>query len=103
MRELGLKSQPAFASWLSAKGCKIHQTTISRLLNREIKEDSPRVRELCSYAGIDINQFVILTAPQNSVLLMDALTEVWDGTKPHERWLARMIRAAGTAPPVGLS
>ena len=100
MQQLGLNSQPAFVAWLAARGCKIHQATISRLLNMEIKEDSRRVRDVCKYAEIDLNKFVVRAAPQGSTVLMDALAAVWDGTKPHERWLARIIRTAGAVPPV---
>jgi len=100
MAELGLKSQPAFVAWLSERGCKLHQTTLHRVLNLKIKEDSRRVRELCRYAEIDIAKFVVRTAPQKSDLLMGALAEAWDGTRPQEKWLARVIRTAGAAPPV---
>ncbi len=100
MAELGLKSEPAFVTWLSERGCKLHQTTLNRVLNLRIKEDSRRVRELCKYAEIDIEKFVVRTAPQKSALLMDALAEAWDGSKPQEKWLARVIKTAGAAPPV---
>lgn len=99
MKELNVGSQLAFESWLSKKGCKVDQTTISRLLNLEIREDTKRVKELCRYADINIGEFVIKVSPKESEILMKALETVWDGTGPHERWLARVIKTAGAAPP----
>ncbi len=99
MKELGIKTQPAFVEWLEKKGCMVHQATLSRLLNQEIYEVSNRVKSVCKYAGIDIRMFVVRAVPQKSRLLMKALEQAWDGSKPRERWLARLIKAAGAAPP----
>ncbi len=99
MADLKVSSQIDFERWLKKKGCKVDQTTISRLLNLEIKDDTRRVKQLCRYAGININDFVIRVSPKESDVLMKALETVWDGTAPHERWLARVIKTAGAAPP----
>lgn len=98
MKELNIGSQLAFEDWLRRKGCEVDQTTISRLLNLEIKQDTKRVKELCRYAEIDIKKLVIKISPKESEILINALETAWDGTKPHERWLARVIKTAGAAP-----
>lgn len=100
MKDLDLASQPALVAWLRTKGCQVHQTTISRLLSLEIKEDTHRVKEICRYADIDLRKYVVRTSPKKSNVLMGALESVWDGSRAHERWLARMIKTAGAAPPV---
>ncbi|HEY0968972.1 MAG TPA: hypothetical protein VGD88_16395 [Opitutaceae bacterium] len=100
MDQLKLKSQPAFVKWLSEQGCQVNQSTVNRLINRQIKEASVRVKEICKYAGIDWKDYVTKVKPHKSRTLMGALESAWDGSQAQERWLARMIRTAGAAPPL---
>lgn len=93
----GLK-QEAYVQHLASKGFRVNQATISRLINKQCKRPTPKIKELCKYAGIDIELFVRKTSPRRSARLISALGQVWDGTPAHERWLARVIKSAGSAP-----
>lgn len=99
MAELEIKTQPGFVAWLAANGCEVHQSTVSRLLNCEIRDNTRRVEEVCRYAKIPLDKYLVRPDPKTSKPLMSALAQVWNGSKPHERWLVRMIKTAGAAPP----
>lgn len=96
--KMGDQKQTAFVRTLAKRGIKVNQATISRVLNKQCRRATPKLSRLCRYAGLDIKDFVRKSSPKQSPRLMKALGEVWDGSKAHERWLARVITTAGAAP-----
>lgn len=98
LKKMGGRSQTDFVKILTKRGLKINQATISRVLNRRCTKVTPKLSLLCKYAEININDYVRKASPKQSDRLMDALGRVWDGSKAHERWLARVIETVGVAP-----
>jgi len=96
--KMGTRNQMDFAEWLRTQGADVNQATISRLLNGRCKTATPKVRAICKYAGMDVAEFIRRERPQKNPYLMHALGQVWDGSPEHAAWLARVIRAAGSAP-----
>lgn len=97
-KKMGKLKQEAYAAKLSQCGEPVHQATISRLLNERCKTVTPKLARVCRYAGIPLDRYVRKTHPQKSRRLMRALGTVWDGSKDHEAWLARVIKTAGANP-----
>jgi arginine repressor len=96
--KMGPRNQTDYAAWLTSRGAKIHQATISRLLNGQCKTATPKVKALCKYAGIPLHSHVRRELPRKNARLMHALGQVWDGSPAHAAWLARVIKTAGAAP-----
>lgn len=96
--KMGHRSQTDYAIWLSQRGAKVHQATISRLLNGQCKTATPKVKKICKYAGINLSAHVRRGQPRKNPRLMRALGQVWDGSPAHAEWLARVIKTAGAAP-----
>ena len=97
--KMGQRNQTDYAAWLTSKGAKVHQATISRLLNGQCKTATQKVKRLCRYAGIYLKDHVRQEQPRKSARLMRVLGQVWDGSPAHAAWLARVIKTAGAAPP----
>ena len=97
-KKMGNHKQASYVAELSKRGFEINQSTLSRLLNRQYRRATPKLKALCNYAGLDISDFVRKQNPNQSKRLMSALEQAWDGSKAHERWLARVIATAGAAP-----
>ncbi len=95
---MGDQKQTAFVRTLAQRGVKVNQATISRVLNSQCRRATPKLTELCKYAGLKIDDFTRKSSPKQSRRLMSALGQVWDGSKEHEQWLARVITTAGAAP-----
>jgi len=82
-------TQPAIALYTG-----INQSQISRIFNGDFRRlYGKNVRELCKYANIVIKKNQKSPQdPRKSNLLMNALGDVWDGSKQKERALAKLIR-----------
>jgi transcriptional regulator with XRE-family HTH domain len=76
----------------AAKGSKMSQTTVSRILKGELRTHTRALIRLCKYAKIPAYQ-EIETDPAKSQLLMQALRDTWDGSADHAKALARVIKS----------
>lgn len=73
-----------------AKATGVSQSTVSRVLRLKRIRIGRSIDRLCNYANIALEGD--LPNPANSQVLMDALTEVWDGTLQDAKLLAKIIR-----------
>ena len=73
----------------------VNQAQISRILNGKFRNvDSKNVKLLCKYANLITKNESQLTKKANqSVLLMDAINSVWDGSECQEKLLAKLIKS----------
>lgn len=69
------------------------QSQLSRIIRGQFKRLSPHVRNLCSYAHIDVESIVPCKKHQISKKLRDVVEEVWDGSVRHERALIKTIKS----------
>ena len=91
----GLFIQLDIHSWLQKKGVTISQPTLSRLLGGNYHRAPKSLRLVCQTIGLDWRKFTKKTDPAKSILLQSALSEAWDGDADSERFLSRLITAAG--------
>lgn len=101
MDELGLARQEDLATWLKTRGLRVHQSTVSRLLSPAGHTLSPKMKEVCKYAGISWAEFVVSPDPKTCKPVLEAVAAAWDGTADHARRLARLIHAASALPSRG--
>lgn len=71
----------------------INQSQVSRIANGRFRRVTSAVQSLCDYAGFDPIKNDVVPNPADSRILMTALKRTWDGTKSHERALAKIIAA----------
>lgn len=76
-----------------AKAAGLQQSSVYRALIPNAGGVNGTHFALCAYADINPLREVHLY-PEKNAVLMEALTEVWDGTDRHARVLARLLRAA---------
>jgi len=78
-----------------AKATGYSQSQVSRALAGHTLRRSKAFKDICSYVFFTSN-----SQTRDSVIanrdLVDALTEVWDGTESHSTALACVIRSLGT-------
>lgn len=70
-----------------AERAGVHQSTVSRALNREPRRRTTAYARLCSYM-----QLHATSRPADS--LGDAVRETWDGSEEHAAALAKLILAS---------
>ncbi|MFB2705170.1 helix-turn-helix domain-containing protein [Marinobacter shengliensis] len=75
-----------------AEELKVSQAHISRVLNRNWKRKSGRIRKICKAIGVEAT-----ADPRQNDELMQALSEVWNGEVDDAKALAKCIRAIGEA------
>lgn len=73
-----------------AELANVPQPIISKVLNKKWKRFEGQVLELAEYV-----EFSPTIDPRKSKILMNALTEIWDGSKGHELALASLIHSLG--------
>lgn len=74
----------------------VNQATVSRVLARCPKRRGAAFAKLCKYAS-NLRRKGTRIDPRKSDFLMQALSEVWDGTPQHAEALAEIIQAVGNA------
>lgn len=74
-----------------AMACGLNQSQVHRNLYGRPKRVSRTLVALCKYA--DIDAYEDAGNPSESAVLMRALADVWDGTEPHARKLAKLLLA----------
>jgi len=74
----------------------VNQATVSRVLARCPKRHGAAFAKLCKYADA-LRRKGARIDPRKSDFLMQALSEVWDGTPQHAEALAEIIHAVGNA------
>ncbi len=75
----------------ASKLTHVSQSQISRILAGQFKRRSKNVNKLCKFANIKFDRHK--TDPVQNRILMDALTEVWDGTDHHAKAIAKVLKA----------
>lgn len=76
-----------------AKATGISQSQVSRILSGATRNQSKAYRRVCVY----VERFERTNGPdpaKNSEI-MDALRSTWDGTEPHAKLLARILKDLG--------
>lgn len=79
-----------------AKAMNISQSQVSRILAGQFFRESRAVKTLCEYASYRPRKRI---NPASSELLMGALKRTWDGSKKHEKALAKVIQSLADFPP----
>lgn len=74
-----------------ARATGLGQPQVHRNLFGRPKRVTRTLVELCKYASIDASAEA--SDPRDSPILMNALSQVWDGTEGHARRLARLLFA----------
>ena len=95
MKQLGATNQLKMAALLRREGLTVSQPTLSRLLKGGYEGVPPSLIDVCNYAKISLNKFVVEIDPASSPKLIAALRAAWDGSPQREAFLARVIKAAG--------
>lgn len=100
VRQIALELRAYFAekgfetSASISKAARINQSQVYRNLFREPKRLTKTLRYLCKYADLDIRSPVaVVPDPRDCTVLMDVLSEVWDGTDDHAKRLADLLFA----------
>ncbi|WP_139798609.1 helix-turn-helix domain-containing protein [Andreprevotia lacus] len=75
---------------------KVDQGQISRILAGQCSGRGDAIIKLCKYAHIDAHN--PSPDPIGSLLLMETIKEVWDGTESGARAIVDMLRAARRMP-----
>ncbi|MFK2919043.1 helix-turn-helix domain-containing protein [Dyella koreensis] len=86
LAERGLTSGTAIA-----KATGLGQSQVHRNLYGSPRRVSRTLLALCKYAKIDAYERA--SDPRNSLALMEALAQVWDGSEAHARRLAKLLFA----------
>lgn len=87
--ENGLKTSASIA-----KVTRINQSQVYRNLFCEPKRLSRTLQYLCKYANMDLGSpIAVMPNPRDCTVLMDALSEVWDGSEDHAMRLADLLFA----------
>lgn len=76
-----------------ANATNIDQSYISRIRNGRFKRVTEKVKKVCDYASIDLNLHKNEINPAENSCLMEAISEVWDGTNEKAKALAKVIRS----------
>ncbi|WP_175363271.1 hypothetical protein [Pseudomonas corrugata] len=77
-----------------AKATQINQSQVYRNLFCEPKRLSKTLQSLCKYADLHLGSpIAVVPDPRNCTVLMDALSEVWDGSEDHAKRLADLLFA----------
>ena len=76
-----------------AKATNTDQSHVSRIRNGKFKRITEKVKRVCSYASIELNLNEEKNDPAKNIYLMEAISEVWDGTNEKAKALARIIRS----------
>lgn len=77
-----------------AKATQINQSQVYRNLFDEPKRLSRTLLLLCKYADLDVGSPINAQPdPRNCTVLMNALSEVWDGSDDHAKRLADLLFA----------
>lgn len=77
-----------------AEHCNMTQSTVYRALKGKPKRMTSALDKLCVYAKIDVREYS--DKPEQSVTLMNALRQVWDGTEMHAKQLAKLLIVANS-------
>lgn len=77
----------------------VPQPTISRALSNPVRLSKTH-RKLCKFAGIRIED---QSEGATREVLVQAVLEVWDGTREHAHSIARLLRAGATLEAYGAS
>ena len=75
-----------------AKGAKVNQSTVSRILREDPRRSGKALMALCVYAGIEVKKTSSSTAEPKK-LIMDSFIRIWDGSNLHAETIARIIVA----------
>lgn len=68
----------------------IPQPVVSKVLNKRWKRYTGQVRTLADYVG-----FTKTIDPGESRMIMDAIANIWDGSKDQERAITELIQSIG--------
>lgn len=75
-----------------AKGAKVNQSTVSRILNGNPQRSGKALKAICKYAGIEVEKAASSTTEPKK-LIMDTFIRIWDGSNLHAETVARIIDA----------
>jgi hypothetical protein len=79
---------------------RVNQASVSRILSQCPKRQGKAFARLCKYA-FNLDTARAALDPSRSLVLMDVLREVWNGSEEHAKALAGAIRASAYAARVG--
>lgn len=78
-----------------AKELRVDQGRISRIMNGGFSRDEGVVRRLYQFIGLNPDTPESEKKPQESTVLIDALSRNWDGSDEHAYQLAKIIDEVG--------
>lgn len=91
----GLQGNREIRRWLEERGVAISQPTLSKLLSGKYRRCPKSLRKVCRALELDWRKYTQEVNPCKSVLLLSALRYAWNGAPDTERFLSRLITAAG--------
>ncbi|RMT37012.1 hypothetical protein [Pseudomonas syringae] len=85
-------SQNGFMTTVSiAKACGMNQSQVHRNLYGKRCRVTQSLKALCDYANLSV--YTASNDPRESVVLMEALGAIWDGSEKHAKRLAKLLFA----------
>ncbi|MDO9365709.1 MAG: hypothetical protein Q7T58_05130 [Methylotenera sp.] len=84
---------------LIAEKTEVNQSQVSLILSGKFKRRSKNVDKICKYAKLKIIEHKvdqIKVDPIHNQVLMDALSNAWDGTDSHAKIIAKILNALGS-------
>lgn len=72
----------------------VSQGQVSRLISGKFKKPGKAYKKICNYISEALSSGQHMTAWGDGVI-MEAISEVWDGSPEHARSLAHVIRSLG--------